>query len=77
MYSQTYNSDQLNSLMAETDYLVVAAALTPETRGLISGGSLAHSKPGQVLINIAIYYHIKKLHLNYYVLILIFSDLSF
>ena len=38
--------------MATADYLVVAAALTPQTRGMLSRRHFAHSKEGQVLINI-------------------------
>lgn len=39
--------------MSESDYLVVCAALTDSTRGLIGRRELAVSKEGQVLINIA------------------------
>jgi glyoxylate/hydroxypyruvate reductase len=39
--------------MAESDFLVVCAALTDATRGLIGRRELAVSKEGQVLINIS------------------------
>lgn len=43
---------RINELMARSDYVVVAAALTPDTRGMVSREQFAHSKQGQVLINI-------------------------
>ena len=44
---------QLNDLMAMSDFVVVTAALTNETRGMINEDAFKHSKPGQVIINIA------------------------
>jgi phosphoglycerate dehydrogenase-like enzyme len=43
----------LNKLLTKSDYLVIAAALTTETRHLIGEPQLAMMKPGSVLINIA------------------------
>jgi phosphoglycerate dehydrogenase-like enzyme len=40
--------DGLHTLMAESDYLVVAAALTPQTKHLLSSREFAYAKPGQV-----------------------------
>ncbi len=40
--------DKINELMARSDYVVVAAALTPETRGMVGPEQLACSKEGQV-----------------------------
>lgn len=39
--------------MAMCDYVVVTAALTNETRGMIDEDAFKHSKPGQIIINIA------------------------
>jgi phosphoglycerate dehydrogenase-like enzyme len=44
--------ERLLDLMARSDYVVVAAPLTPETRGLIDAGALAAMKPSAVLINV-------------------------
>lgn len=43
--------DQINDLIAQSDYLIVATALTPETRGIISAKELACAKAGLVVIN--------------------------
>ncbi len=45
--------DGLEPLFATADHLVLAAPLTPQTRGIVSRIVLAHSKPGLHLINIA------------------------
>lgn len=44
---------QLNQLLSESDYVVVATPLTPETRGLISEKELRSMKPSAYIINIA------------------------
>jgi phosphoglycerate dehydrogenase-like enzyme len=44
--------ERLRDLLARSDYVVVAAALTPETRGLIGPDELAALKPTAVLINV-------------------------
>ena len=44
--------EDLLQVMKESDYLVVCAALTTETRGMIGEAQLIHSKKGQVLVNI-------------------------
>ena len=46
-------ADSLEQLFASSDHLVLAAPLTPTTRGLIDRQVLAHAKPGLHLINIA------------------------
>jgi phosphoglycerate dehydrogenase-like enzyme len=38
--------------MAQSDYVVVAAALTEETQGLVNQKCFDASRPGQVLINV-------------------------
>ncbi len=43
----------IHQLFAESDHLVVAAPLTPETRHLVNADVLASAKPGLHLINIA------------------------
>jgi len=43
----------LAQLLAQSDILVIAAALTPETRGVIDREKLALMKPSAVLVNIA------------------------
>jgi phosphoglycerate dehydrogenase-like enzyme len=45
--------DGLARLLAESDWVVVAAALTGETRHLIGAGELAQMKPTARLINVA------------------------
>ncbi|HWQ56371.1 MAG TPA: D-2-hydroxyacid dehydrogenase [Bryobacteraceae bacterium] len=42
----------LPELLAQSDYLVAAAPLTPETRGMIGDAAFGLMKPGAVLINI-------------------------
>jgi phosphoglycerate dehydrogenase-like enzyme len=42
----------LLEVMARSDYVVVAAPLTPDTRGLVSPAALAAMKPSGVLINV-------------------------
>lgn len=43
----------LDELIAQSDYLVVQAPLTPETHGLIDEERLRRMKPGAVLVNTA------------------------
>ena len=45
--------DRWRELLPEADYVVVAAPLTPRTRGLIDAAALAAMKPSAYLINIA------------------------
>ncbi len=45
--------DELATLLAESDWVVVAAADTPETRGMIGTAELAVMRPGAVLVNVA------------------------
>lgn len=44
--------ERLHDLMATSDYVVVAAALTPETRGMIGEVELRAMKPTGVIINV-------------------------
>lgn len=45
--------DGLPELLAESDFVVLAAPLTPATENLIDGAALAAMKPGAWLINVA------------------------
>jgi phosphoglycerate dehydrogenase-like enzyme len=51
--SRVVGPDALASVAAEADYLVVAAPLTPRTRGAVSREVIAAMKPSAWLINIA------------------------
>ncbi len=44
---------ELSYLLGESDYVVIAAPLTPETRHLIGEAELRSMKPGAVIVNIA------------------------
>src|SRR3990172_696067 len=46
-------ASELGRLLAESDYVVVAVPLTPETRGMIGEAELRQMKPSAVIINIA------------------------
>ncbi len=46
---QTGNLDEL---LSESDYLLIAAPITAETRGMIGENEIARMKPGAVLINV-------------------------
>ncbi len=48
----TYSPERIDELMAASDFVLVAAPLTPETRGLVGEAQLAAMKPGAVLINV-------------------------
>ncbi|WP_440764541.1 D-2-hydroxyacid dehydrogenase [Natronorubrum sp. DTA7] len=48
-----YGSDGLETVLAESDYLVLACPLTEETRGLIGAEALATLADDAVLVNIA------------------------
>jgi phosphoglycerate dehydrogenase-like enzyme len=47
-----YRPGQLNQMLGECDYLVVAAPLTSETHHMLSDAQMAAMKPSAVLINI-------------------------
>lgn len=44
--------DRLYELIGRSDWLVLAAPLTPETRGMIGGAEIARMRSGAVLINL-------------------------
>jgi phosphoglycerate dehydrogenase-like enzyme len=47
-----YPPEQLNTMLAASDYVLAAAPLTSETRGLIGAAAFAAMKPTAVLINL-------------------------
>ena len=52
LVDRAYGPGELKALLAESDYILAAAPLTPETRGLIGEAEFAVMKPGAVLINL-------------------------
>ena len=48
-----YSADQLENVLAEADFVVLAAPLTAKTRGMIDAARLARMKPTAYLINVA------------------------
>ena len=49
---RTYSSTQLLEMIRECDYIVAAAPLTPETRGMIGDAAFAAMKPTAVFMNV-------------------------
>ena len=49
---QMYGMDGLMELLRISDFVVVAAALTEETEGMLGKDQFSHSKKGQILINV-------------------------
>ncbi|MGH9592018.1 MAG: D-2-hydroxyacid dehydrogenase [Bryobacteraceae bacterium] len=49
---RTYAPSQINDLMAASDYILTAAPLTNDTRGLIGEAQIAAMKPSSVIINV-------------------------
>lgn len=47
-----FGNDHLHELIQLSDYLVIAAPLTPSTRNMINESTFGYTKTGQVLINI-------------------------
>jgi D-3-phosphoglycerate dehydrogenase len=50
--SQVWPADQLDSLLASAEVLILTAPLTPSTRGMISTRELSVLNPGSYLINV-------------------------
>ena len=53
MLDRVLPPEQLPDLLAESDFVVLAAPLTPDTHGLINDASIAVMKPGAWVINVA------------------------
>lgn len=53
MIDECFGTDDIPTVMSESDYLVVATPLTKATVGLIGKRELAVAKEGQILINIS------------------------
>jgi phosphoglycerate dehydrogenase-like enzyme len=53
MLDRVGGPETLPSLLAESDFVVLAAPLTPETDEMIDAATLALMKPGSWLINVA------------------------
>ena len=52
LIEQTYSPDRRIEMLARCDYVVVAAPLTQETRGMIAEPEFAAMKPSAVVINV-------------------------
>lgn len=52
LVDRVYGGDELDSLLAASDYLLVSAPLTAETRGMLGAAQLARMKSSAVLINL-------------------------
>jgi phosphoglycerate dehydrogenase-like enzyme len=53
LINHCYKPDQICELIAQSDYLLVAAALTPQTKGLVGAKEIAAMKPTGVLVNVS------------------------
>lgn len=51
-FGEVHASDSLDQVLAEPDYVVLAAPLTEQTRGLINARTLARMKPAARVINV-------------------------
>jgi phosphoglycerate dehydrogenase-like enzyme len=52
LVAETYTPDRRLEMISRCDYVVVAAPLTPETRGLVAEAEFAVMKPTAVVINV-------------------------
>lgn len=52
-FEQVLSPDRLDVLLEESDFLVLACPLTPETRGMIGRAQIELMKPSAYLINVA------------------------
>jgi phosphoglycerate dehydrogenase-like enzyme len=49
---EVFGADQLDAFLAQTDVLVIAAPLTPQTMGLIGAEQIARLPKGAVIVNV-------------------------
>jgi phosphoglycerate dehydrogenase-like enzyme len=52
LIDRAYGPAQINEMLAGCDFVVAAAPMTPETRGLVGAAQIAVLKPSAVVINI-------------------------
>lgn len=52
LVDKVYGRDGLKEMMAESDFVVIASPITPDTRGMVGAAELAAMKPTAVLINV-------------------------
>jgi phosphoglycerate dehydrogenase-like enzyme len=52
LVDESFAPTQVNQLMAASDYVLLAAPLTDDTRGMIGASQIAAMKPAGVLINV-------------------------
>jgi phosphoglycerate dehydrogenase-like enzyme len=52
LVDQSFAPAQINQLLAASDYVLLAAPLTEETRGMVGASQIAAMKPSGVLINV-------------------------
>jgi phosphoglycerate dehydrogenase-like enzyme len=52
LVDRVYRPEELDSLLGASDYLLLSAPLTDETRGMIGAGQLARMKSSAVVINL-------------------------
>eukprot|EP01041_Mallomonas_annulata_P016582 gene16582-34541_t len=52
LIDEIFGPEGIESVMSLSDYVVVVAALTADTKGMVDSKALAAAKPGQILINI-------------------------
>jgi len=50
--ARCYGPDQLLEAVAESDYIVLATPLTPQTHRFIDADVLSHTKPGAFIVNV-------------------------
>jgi phosphoglycerate dehydrogenase-like enzyme len=50
---QVFSSSQIDELLSQSDYVILAAPLTPATRGLMNSARFAKMKPDACLINVS------------------------
>jgi len=51
-FGRVFSSDQLDEALPEADYIVIAAPLTDQTRGMFGAAQFERMKPGARLINV-------------------------